>query len=1836
MENNNTNRPIEDKIDVWKASLLDLSKRNRMINFRKTKSSTLKILEPNIYTLFDNLANQNKLLTFKRPVDKDTDVQVYSMISLLEALSYELPVQLGDIKTDETYLNYQRTVKNLRAKSRLALEEQGINILYLSFGFIKWYSKEDKENLTSPLVLMPVTLIQDNLSSPYKLKKTEDDIEVNPTLSYLFKTRDNIQLPPFELKDKSSLSSYLEIIKKMALENNWEVIEECSLGLLSFLKISMYEDLEKNRERIVTHPVLRTICGDISGITEQNINASVDLDAIESKEFHCVLNSDSSQQKAIQLSKQGHSFVLQGPPGTGKSQTIANIIAEALWDGKKVLFVSEKLAALEVVLKRLSEVNLADFCLPLHNYKANKKEILESIGRNWDLIKEQVKSDAFYKLDELDRLKSSLNQYATTVNTIVEPFGETVYSVYGKLAEYIDYPIKQIHFNNIGNISSTDFSKLRSLIRAYQKALDNLPGKIDNNPWYGAVVEHYEQEQKSYFNSFIGGLDNDLTILESKINSYYQNTGFQKEKSFENICQIINFLGNAIKIENANPTWFDKRKIGDLIKFAEREEKTLGNYRQQQETVDNIFNAEIEKIDIPSWLSEVRDCLQNLKKTNYCSRFDESDLLKHRKTVLEIVNNHLEKVQLLLHSFTQAKITLGIECEDTSNNLFWMGHVIDAVLSELPDNPIWYSKSNHSQILNNLSEINKHLELLNQKKKTVSYNFTSEILKISVKSIYQRFKNEYKGFTKIFKQSYRNDVAFIQNCLIDKQRKVSDEEIILLLADVIDLEDEQMWFDSNLEHYRTIFGSSFNYTEQDCVKIQQNIVSASNFLALFSGGTVPEKILNLITNKKSYTTEISNLHDIRKLLLEYNSVSVFAKVQNLLESYIDVRVASVSTIILPGLLKVQSDCLRLENQLKVIYPTVKDKSILSNILFWADYAYKTRNIRNEITENSSYKQFEPYSKGLETDWNSISIILLAIQSVISDPLCNTKSIEYCKSISSDNGLRNSIKDSVAEINDVLPIIKNKIITFNAYFPKLNFMKMHIQDLSEKYELCSDNFDALEYWRNYSVARNNCDNNGLSDFTRTIETEGVSPKDVEKYFLNAFYQGWINDVITRHQELRMFHRTEHEQNINDFCYLDDMQLGIAQKRIREKIIRNFPDKNFSVGEAATLKKELMKKARIKPLRKLFSEIPNVLLALKPCMMMSPLSVAYFLNNETFSNFDLVIFDEASQIFPQDAIGAICRGKQAIIAGDMNQLPPTNFFMKSTSTADNDLDSDDYYDEDLSASILEAASGSLPTNTLLWHYRSRDERLIAFSNRNIYKNELHTFPTNNESRNECGLEFIYVEDGYYESGAKRRNLGEAKKCVELVKEHILNHPERSLGIIAFSESQQQTISEAINTFIIENPGYQDFFDPEKEESFFVKNLESVQGDERDTIIFSVGYGKTEEQKKNGKPMTMRFGPLANSGGERRLNVAVTRAKYNIKLVSSIMPDDIDLSRTISQGVRLLRRYMEYAMNPERQGYRNNSITSDEFADVIAKKIINKGYSVEQDVGYSNYRINIAVKHPDKDVFVAGIECDGPMYYSSETAHDRDHLCNNVLTRMGWNLIRIWSTEWNKNPDKEIDRLCSFLEKSILEYDALEKEREKKNSRLEKEIGSLVETVELEKPQAKTAEFGFIPYKKTSYHSSNPDDITLVSLIISIEQPIHINKIISRINEITGKLFSKQKVEDYLRPSIITRRFIRENDFIYMPNWKLENVRIPGNDGERREIEEIYPGEIKLAMLTITEKSIGITKEELFEITRKSFGFDRTGPKIRKCFDHAYDDLTKKGLLIEIDGKIHAAKG
>ena len=579
---------------------------------------------------------------------------------------------------------------------------------------------------------------------------------------------------------------------------------------------------------------------------------------------------------------------------------------------------------------------------------------------------------------------------------------------------------------------------------------------------------------------------------------------------------------------------------------------------------------------------------------------------------------------------------------------------------------------------------------------------------------------------------------------------------------------------------------------------------------------------------------------------------------------------------------------------------------------------------------------------------------------------------------------------------------------------------------------ADDVHRLQEWLKFGAHVAKAQEFGLQPLLAELVRKTLSVDDARGAFLSRFYRAWLDAAHAQDEALRRFDADDHERAIEEFRTLDRESVRYAPARIRQRLLSDPARPSAASGDApgtselGALLREVNKKGRHLPLRHLFARTPTLLRRLKPCLMMSPLAVSTYLDADEI-RFDLVIFDEASQVRPYEAISAIYRGDQLVVAGDQKQLPPTNFFARTVGGDDLSSDPDGAPEDSLTdyESILDVCCTlGLPRRRLRWHYRSRREPLIAFSNRHFYDNDLVSFPSAHDVDGSPAVRFEYLAEGRWLSGAGGGyNRVEARRTAELVFEHFRDHPDRSLGVIAFSRRQQLAVLDELEKMRGDDPSMEAFFDESRDEAFFVKNLENVQGDERDVIFLSVAYGPDE----NGR-VAMRFGPLNQKGGERRLNVAVTRARAAMTVVSSLRALDIDLGRTDAVGARLLRAYLDFAeRGPEAL---RSEITADggrdydsPFEREVAEELTRRGMVVHRQVGCGGFRIDLALMDPDAPGrYVLGVECDGAAYHSSATARDRDRLRQAVLESLGWRICRVWSTDWAHNPSRQVDRVLA----------------------------------------------------------------------------------------------------------------------------------------------------------------------------------------------------------------------
>lgn len=1828
---------LHNRIEIWKKLLLDFGKRNRLINFLEGKRNNVKITVPSFDSLWELIVVNEREIIFpyaKKVQVNDEGEEVYETI--IE----------GDIETNRPIGDLQKTLKALRYKANTSIEEQGINTLYLTFGMLKWKERDDSSQVfSSPIILVPVKLLIESILSPYRLVLHDDEIVINPTLSHKLNNDFGIIIPEFDSAHDSP-SEYIEKLFHKVENKGWNVEKSTHLTNLSFLKINMYKDLERNEEKLNSNIVIAALAGEQDPIQVTGELNNFDHDKqIRPIDTFQVVDADSSQQDAVLLSKKGASFVLQGPPGTGKSQTITNIISEAIADGKKVLFVSEKMAALQVVYNRLANVGLADFCLTLHSHKAKKKDILRDLANSINIDHTRVRDEALTQLDLLERKRNLLNKYQEELHTPTSGLNVSIYSVNGKLAKLENVPDVVFSISDVDTVTTDILNERIYLLNELSKTIGKRSEDYSSNVWHDSSV-------KFLSNALRQEIDSNVTIaiplmkeLAEQHSLICSKLGINFELSLIGTDNLVSILSFAAKSPSIPIEWIIGENIDVLIDKAHRYKEEVEQIVKTKNELKSKFSDSFFDYDAVKHKENLCSLMLQLQtRIKGDDNWISQNISKINRELISITNG----INSLFEEAKSIAFKLGIPAPNTIAQIILFFQSVQALADVHNVHPTqkWFNSDELVRIKSNI-EVHKSLhssmlELMN----SILSRFDKEVLEWNFYPVLQRFRGEYKSYFRFLNGKYREDIKQL-NSYSSKGEKLSYNDAFETLNILKSISDSQAAITANTQYYSEDYGNYYSGINTQWDVLSGDLDKFEN--SVHQLHTLTSQLQNLIVQGE---LPISDIMQFNTHYSTFNIESAFKQIRSILKCDLDETVqwndieiyVRESSSLATAFISEYQDLINRRKAYCNYESAISDLDLL--------ISFNTLNKDLVQQKDSIYNLYKDYYNGVETDWEKlINALEYAVELKNFITLYNLPE-PFVKDICGNSRIISYCYDEYLKISKQKDAVQKGITWFASLFNNGEEFFLHnILDLAVRMSLCKDKKYLLEEWVDYCSNREKCNKAGLGEYLYKVEELGVDSNYIVDSYLKRFYRLWLDAVLPNFPEVQNFRGRIQSQTINEFCELDKGQFKIAQARVRERVLSRIPDFNSINGardEIAVLKKELNKQKRLMPLRKLFMAIPNLVTSLRPCFMMSPLSVSMFLEAQSYS-FDLVIFDEASQVHTEDAIGAIMRGKQIIIVGDTKQLPPTSFFSTSLNDEDFDVDTDEVIeDNDAGAyeSILDEAVSILPERSLRWHYRSRHEALIAFSNFKIYNAQLVTFPSSTENAPDCGVEYIYVKNGVYDRGGKKNNVIEARKVADLVFDHFRKYPNRSLGVVAFSEAQQSAIDAAIRQKRLQDPCLDKYFIEDKEEPFFIKNLENVQGDERDTIIFSIGYAKD-----NKGIMYMNFGPLSREGGYRRLNVAITRAKYNVKLIGSIMPTDIDLDKVSSEGVKMLRSYIEFAQQGivalEKELTFNNYLEFDSpFEEAVYDFLQNKGYHVVTQVGCSGFRIDMAVKHPTQSgKFAIGIECDGATYHSARTARERDRLRQTILEDMGWNIYRIWSTDWIKDPKSEEEKLVRAIERAL--GDSLTKSNRNddvvgENNKANMSTPVITIEEKIEPPKAQDVGYGFELYKRAypleriGERGFIRKEYDIAWNIISVEQPIHFEELCRRIAPAYGRQKATSIVRDnvrYIFRNHLQEKIIEDKEgFIRIKDFKDVKVRIPNPDDDYlRPIAYICNEELALAMKTIVQHSFGITPNDLFIVTAREFGFKRTGENIINSLQCVYKQMIENNQFIEVDGKV-----
>ena len=1539
------------KQQIWERKLLDFSLRNNLLNMKIGKK-VIPFISFQIDKLEDYIQSGEHYQLLPSPLNQTLPVDeggIYHSILYKKELEEFITKELVDKKL-HSYLKgseLEAGIKHLYRESRTALEENGANSLFLVLGILKWFETPQSElPRFAPLLLLPVEIVRNGGYKKFVLRARDEEIILNITLVELLKQKYDVILPGLDPlpSDESGVDvkKIFSVIRSCIMhQKGWDVIEECMLGLFSFNKFVMWNDIHTNADKLKENVVIQSLMNNrLAWVTEEdNIDAS-ELDSVTSPaEYALPVPADSSQLEAVLEAGEGKSFILHGPPGTGKSQTITNIIANALYHDKRVLFVAEKMAALSVVQNRLARIGLEPFCLELHSNKINKKHFLDQMDQTLNLTRLASPQDYASKADALFEQRKHLIAYMNSLYQI----HDSGYSLCDCINGYTSIADPEIihTWKDMRALNKENINRYREAIEELDTVL-NIIGNPIQHPLFGLYTKQYSVETKNALNEALPRYAQSVQQIEESKKLINELLGCPLQLNEESLSTFINILSALIKLPR-----FDSQ-ILNFVSGTENVEKA------QRLIADGRLRNQMKE--------------QLLAQ---CS----TEFLDENAFVLTKEWEAIQQKWFLPKFFASRKFVkrLRIYAPD---------------LKETDVTPL--------------------LTLLNdwQKKKQV-------LEEHSLASV----------FTDIA-QINNEDWDAIEMTLANTQ---------LLLANI-----------SQLSALLSVEGSTL---------ISQLLEKAGNQWTLFKSMHINQ--LN------SACQRLKNMRDAYQSLTQLADIDV-------------------------------------------------DK------------------------EDRSYPSFEQASTWME------------------------------------------------------------------------------------------NLDKLRDWQLWCTRKRQLEEEDLGFAIQPILSEEASPKELANRVTKGIFHLLAQQIIDTDEQLCQFNGLIFEKQIEKYRYMAAEFQELTKKELYCKLASRIPSMSMEASassEIGILKKNIHNGGRGTSIRKIMDLTPTLLPQLCPCMLMSPLSVAQYIDLDQ-SKFDLVIFDEASQMPTSEAVGAIARGKSLIVVGDPKQMPPTSFF------SSNKTDDEEAYIDDLDSILDDCIALSIPSRYLTWHYRSKHESLIAFSNSQYYDGKLYTFPSVDDRASK--VRYVPI-NGIYDKGRTRSNLTEAQAIVKEVLRRLSDDQlsKYSIGIIAFSSVQQNLIEDLLTDALASKPELEAKA-YEGEEPIFVKNLENVQGDERDIILFSIGYGPNKEGK-----VSMNFGPLNNKGGERRLNVAASRARYEMMIFSSLKSEQIDLKRTKAKGVEGLKKFLEFAErgNLSVPSSQRTSVQGMGILNDIANALRKRGYTVDTNVGRSNFKIDIAVISPKQpDQYILGILCDGANFVQANTMRDREIVQPNVLNMLHWNIFRIWSVDWFENKEN----ILNNIEAAIHSYLTNEQESEKPAedapiTTFKEELNNAV-PVEVVNDKQQTYQFANLQSQGEGY---TVDEVleqtelvaTQVAQLIETEQPI------------TNSLLYKRIVKAWNLSRVTPRLQVMVDSILqpyYTDNYSMGKIKTYWKDKESasgyntyransgRDVLDIPMVEIANAMIYTIEQQISVPREECKRLTSQILGFSHYGKNINLATENALTFLLEEKRL------------
>ena len=1644
MTTRNNDDAIARRIGEWAERLLQLDRRNNLLYFKPGRSAVgIMGIAPD--AIDAQLRRSRKGITFPYapPTPRRRGFDVQNAPDPADTPT----VRRGDVETDCEPADLQRRLGNLRRKDREWVEEQGLNVLFLAAGFLNWVD-EDGELARSPLVLIPCDLERTSPRDPFRLVREDDDISDNPTLRYQL-ARLGIDLPEFgnESADDPSIEEYIDSVEDVACDRDgWFVDYDIFLGTFSYSKLAMHQDLIRMKDEGPRTEHTRLLAraepaeaegplDDASAMPRDSdlLGGRLD-DLLDISDQYTVLPADFSQLRAVEQARRGENLVIHGPPGTGKSQTIANLVATLLAEGKRVLFVSEKTAALDVVKRRMEECGLGVFCLDLHSDRARKSEVyLQLKGALED---DRARLAASVPVKELVAQRDRLNLVVRLLHARREPLGKSVYEVQGLFAKCQHMP--RLEALNLPPISDLSMEWVRDAEGAAERIARRPEEfrKHNSSRWLPLKAARPSLQ-------LADGIRQDMNAVQSAIDTLRAEAGLVTEwlgrpaiESADDTRRVVGLLRHLAVSPTVPRPWLSRDAVAKLRRLSQQQAVRQRERRRLERAVYGWFGSSPPTIDYRSMARAIELSLSESEAVEkVVGAVWRTALGKNPSEILERVVELATALDSLLPDTDAIAKPLAEERLDTLGQLEWAAGLAARILALEPVPRSWLRRWAIDDLEREARGAKALLERLERAEARLGENFSDSLVELVDEDMLVRYRADHQSFWRRLGGAYRRDQRTLRGQL-RRPLKLSFEESLAAVDLAVEVKRRRKQWRDMEPRLRDSLGLRFQGRETDWQRTLKDLAALRDIRADWRGdaNVLHELVAEEHAGERRRALELAHL-PVQEHLDRYRRASDAIAHSSLSES--DLELAKANDVARQALVPLR----RVRDATAELYRSlVTPPADLGELNQLTMDGLKLMVVSEEDDRFAPdlAQDFGAFFQRDMTDWDAVSDalqwttdLLEAVNGRVAGTLADhaaspRTSEEYEERVK-------SLSDGIAAFEQRLRILD---VRFNISATDWNsWDAARFPDLEAWSEDLRENAGDALAWVEYRNAARELDEQLGDGAADALYAATERAEDAPDTIRRHIYAAWLDATYEAEPALREFSRIDHEDVRDRFRKLDERFPVASRQRVRERVFDKYPDKyatSLQSGQLGTLRGELSKRRRQIPVRRLIERIPNLLQTLKPCFLMSPLAVSQYLPAGPLASdsieFDTVIFDEASQVWPEDAVPAIDRARQVIVVGDRKQLPPTNFFRTRLNNDDDHDDDDDDDSFEGRESILDVMVGQVgigfAERYLNVHYRSRSESLISFSNNAFYDNRLLTFPCPHPA--DAAVRDVYLPNATYDVGRTRTNREEAERVTDIVFELMETQPaDESIGVVALSRPQADLIDTLIEERRMFSRHLDYRFSEDEAERFFVKNLENVQGDERDHMILSIGYGPTPAGD-----VPNRFGPINRDGGERRLNVAVTRARMSMTVVHSLRAEDVTSTQP---GARQLRRYLEYVRNPEfafESEVAGLGEPESPFEEAVLAALRQRGHGVDAQVGVSGYRIDLAIRSEGGERYDLGIECDGFSYHNSPTARDRDWLRQQVLERLGWRIHRVWSTSWIRDPGTEIAGIEQALQRARIE--------------------------------------------------------------------------------------------------------------------------------------------------------------------------------------------------------------